>query len=109
MAWGALGWHQSLDISLVLKAQLQLDMVMFLVIFFMSFQTSPENRPFPSAFTVRLDGRGGSGGPPGASRWAFRRPEAASNCSYFVGFKGIIATGHAYVSADLFHVFSDIS
>ena len=84
-------------------------MVMFLVIFFMSFQTFPENMPFPLAFTVRLNSRGGSGGPPGAPRWAFRRPEAASNCSYFVGFKGIIATGCAYVFADLFHVFSDIS
>ena len=73
---------------------------MFLVIFLMSFQTFPENRPFPSAFTVRPDSAGGSGGPSGAPRWAFRRLEAALVCSYYVGFKGIIGSCHGHVSGD---------
>ena len=38
-------------------------------------------------------------------------PEAASNCWYFVGFKGIIANCHGHVSGDLFcsfvHTFPD--
>ena len=68
--------------------------------FFMSCQTIPENRPFPSAFTVGLDSRGGSGGPSGAPRRAFGRLEAAFDCSYYVGFKGMIASSHAHVSGD---------
>ena len=77
--FGGPEWHQIVDISLVLKALLPIDMVMFLVISFSSFHTVPENWPFPSAFKAPVNMTGGSGGPPGAPRWAVRRAEAASN------------------------------
>ena len=38
-------------------------MVMFLVIFCMSFHAFPENLPILSAFILPLDGRGGLGAP----------------------------------------------
>ena len=38
-------------------------MVMFLVIFCMSFHAFPENLPIPSAFAVPLDCQGGLGAP----------------------------------------------
>ena len=40
-------------------------MVRFFVIFFMCFHTLPENWPFPLAFVVPLDTRGGLGAPLG--------------------------------------------
>ena len=81
---------------------------MFFVIFFTSFHTFPEKYSFYLSFVVPLNTRGGLGAPLGAPRWALRRPEAASNCLYFVGFKGIIANCHGHVLCDLFYVFSDI-
>ena len=94
--------HQIIHISLVLEAYWHIGMFVFFVI----FVPFPENGPIFSAFILHLDGAGGSGHPPGAPRWAFRRPEAASNCSYFVGFKRIMAHWHGYVSRDLLYVFS---
>ena len=68
-------YHQIVDISLVLKASSNVDMVMFFVICLLSFQTFPDNLSFPSAFVVPLNIQGGSGGhlglplgPPGAMR-----------------------------------------
>ena len=55
-------------------------MVMFSVICFVSFHTFLENLSFPSAFIVRPNGFGGSGGGPGASTWAFGGQAAGSNC-----------------------------
>ena len=48
-------------------------MVMFLVIFLLSFHMFPEKWPFVSAFTVPVDSSGGSGGRPGAPSHALRR------------------------------------
>ena len=52
---------------------------------------------------------GGLGVPLGAlrSRWAFRRPEAASNSWYFPGFKHMFATWHGHPF--IFFVFSYVS
>ena len=82
-SWGGLGGplsgpegHQIVSISLVLNAYWHIGMFVFFVI----FVPFTENSPILSAFILHPDVAGGSGRPPGAPRWAFRRPEAASNC-----------------------------
>ena len=52
-----------MDISLVLNAYGDIGMVMFIVIFCMSFHAFPENWPILSAFIAPLDARGGLGAP----------------------------------------------
>ena len=68
--------QQIIVISLVLKAYWHIGMFVFFVI----FVPFPENLLILLAFILHVNMAGGSGRPPGAPRWAFRRPEAASNC-----------------------------
>ena len=83
-------WHQIDDMLLIVKASLNVDMVMFFVICFLSFHMFPESLSFSLAFVAPANVQGRSGGPlelPVGPSGAIRRHQIVDTSLRKWGFK----------------------